>query len=123
MAGMARRARAGISAGGTRVKINGTITFATVPPQNPTTPSAPSSLSMDALSVPGMLLFNIGPPIVIPKGTQYQIVRSSVSTDASVGTVVFDGASTRAVVNAPNSLSYYYARAYSNSYFGPYYPN
>lgn len=96
---------------------------ASVPATNPTTPGAPTSLSMDVLSVPGMLLFDIGKPTVIPRDTRYQIIRSDVSTNAAVGTAVFDGDITRATVNAPSSLSYYFARAYSNSYFSPFYPN
>ena len=95
----------------------------TIPTNTPTSPSAPSSLTMDVLSIAGTLLFTIGPPAVIPIGTRYQIVRSDVSTNTAVGTVVFDGNTTRAMVNAPSSLSYYFARAYANSLFGPYYPN
>lgn len=95
----------------------------TIPATNPTTPSAPSALTMDVLSIAGTLVFDIGKPVVIPTGTRYQIIRSGVSTNAAVGTVAYDGDTTHATLYAPSSFQYYFARAYVSSFFGPYFPN
>jgi hypothetical protein len=97
--------------------------IAAVPATNPTTPSAPSSLTIDSLTIAGTLMFDIGDPVVRPIGTRFQIIRSAVSTNAAVGTVVFDGASQHGTIFAPSSTSYYFSRAYANSYAGPYFPN
>lgn len=95
----------------------------TVPATNPTTPQAPSSLTLTSTNVAGTLLFDIGDPVVRPIGTRFQLIRSAVSSDASVGTVAYDGALQRGAAYAPSSTLYYFARAYAGSYFGPYYPN
>ncbi len=94
-----------------------------LPSINPTTPSAPTSLDVGFTNVYGTLLFNIGEPVVRPIGTRYQIIRSNVSTNAAVGTIVYDGDVLRSSVYAPSSSQYYYSRAYVGSYYGPYYPN
>lgn len=93
-----------------------------VPANNPTSPSAPSVLLVET-ELNGTLTFAIGQPLVFPKGTNYQLIRSTVSTNAAVGTIVWQGVTQRATITAPASVHYYFARAYCNSFFGPYYPN
>jgi hypothetical protein len=95
----------------------------TVPAPNPTTPSAPASLSFNSYSINGTLIANIGDPVVRPTGTRFQIIYSTVSTNAAVGSVIYDGVSQRTTLSVPNTAGSYFTRAYANSYFGPYYPN
>lgn len=94
-----------------------------LPSINPTTPSAPVSLDINFTNVHGTLTFAIGKPVVTPLNARYQIIRSSVSTNAAVGTAIYDGSALSASVYAPSSTQYYYARAYAGSYYGPFYPN
>jgi hypothetical protein len=100
----------------------GAPSYEAPPATNPTTPGTPT-LSLDPLHIAGTLLFKFGEPTVTPIGTRYQIIRSHVSTDASVGTPVWDGDALSGTIYAPTSTNYYYGRAYVGTYFSAYYPN
>lgn len=93
-----------------------------LPPISPTTPSAPTSFTV-AAAVNGTLVFDIGESVVKPLNTRYQVIRSTNSADASVGTVVWDGLASHVPLVMPTSRHYYYARAYAGSYYSPYNPN
>lgn len=92
-----------------------------VPPNNPTTPSE-ATLSISP-TVNGTIIFRMADPVVRPRETRFQIIRSTVSSNAAAGTVVWDGAIQTADITCPNCVHYYFSRAYANSYFGPYSPN
>lgn len=96
---------------------------AAVPATNPTTPTALSSFTVQSLA--GTLYFDWDSPTVKPRDTRYQIIRSTNSGDASVGSVIWDGEADNALIGAESVTSpfWYYGRAYSNSYYGPYTPN
>lgn len=98
------------------------VSYATIPFANPTQPSAPTALDIGT-GLEGVLTFSIGQPLVYPRGTYFQVIRSLVSTNAAVGTVTWEGLNNRGSFVAPASFHYYYARAVCNSYFSPYYPN
>ena len=101
----------------------GTVSTASAPTTNPTTPGIPVSLSVTQTNVLGTLLFEIGEPAVVPRGTRYQIWRSAVSTGPpQSGNLVYDGSDLKADIYAPSSLHYYFARSYANSYFSANYP-
>jgi hypothetical protein len=93
-----------------------------VPPGNPTTPSEASSLSVRN-TLDGGLHASFGEPVIKPLGTRYQLIRSTNSANAAVGTTVWDGTATEVDFAAPNSAHWYYVQPYANSYFGPYSPN
>lgn len=93
----------------------------TVPPTNPTTPTEATLSVINVVN--GTIRFKLATPTVKPIGTQYRIIRSAVSTDASVGTVIYDGVSQVVDYPAPPSSFYYFSQAYANSYTGPYSPN
>lgn len=80
------------------------------PTQNATTPSEPTSFTA-AEQINGTILFTIGTPIVKPFGTKYQIIRSTNSADASVGTVVWQGDASHVPLVMPTSIHWYYARS------------
>lgn len=95
---------------------------ASAPATNPTTPSA-ATLSVTN-SVNGTIRFVMANPTVRPVGTRFQIIRTTASNDASVGTVVYDGLTQTVDLSAPISGTFYYhSRTYAGSYFGPYSPN
>lgn len=93
----------------------------TVPGTNPTSPSE-ATLSI-ANAVNGTIRFVMSTPIVKPIGTQYRIIRTSISTNAAAGTVVYDGISQVVDYPSPPATFYYFSQAYANSYTGPYSPN
>jgi hypothetical protein len=93
----------------------------TLPPTNPTFPSV-ASLSI-SYTINGYLSFRLEEPLIRPRDTRYQIVRSLVSSDASVGSVIYDGAARQVDLTAPASTHYYFSRTYAGSYFGPFSPN
>lgn len=95
--------------------------FAGAPPQNPTTPS--EAVLAVSQHVAGTLRFTIADPVVRPLGTRFQLIRSLVSNNAAVGSVVYDGTTQVVDLPCPSSTHYYYSRPYVNSYFGPYSPN
>ncbi len=94
--------------------------ISSVPAINPTTPSAPTMAITS--NIGGTLTFNIDEPVTRPTGTNYQIIRSLVSSNAAVGTVIYDGVTRFITLSSPTSANYYWARAYANSYYSPYYP-
>jgi hypothetical protein len=93
----------------------------TIPTTNPTRPSVPT-LSI-AHTINGTISFELAEPVVRPLGTRYQIIRSTVSTNADVGTVVFDGDTRRVDLVCPASNHWYFGRAHANSLFSAYSPN
>lgn len=94
---------------------------ASVPATNPTTPSE-ATLSVTNV-VNGTIRFSIATPTVRPLGTQYQIIRSLVSTNAAAGSVVYDGITQQVDLPALATGGFYFSRAYVNSYYGPFSPN
>lgn len=93
-----------------------------LPAVNALTPSAPSNLTVTP-NVDGTLTFAIGKPVLNPPDTEYQLIRSTNSGDASVGTVVWQGNVLRADLVMPTSRHWYYTRSLTNSYLSDYYPN
>ena len=93
----------------------------TIPATNPTTPTE-AVLSITNV-VNGTIRFSIANPTVKPTGTQYRIIRSSVASNAAVGTSVYDGVSQVVDYPAAPGTFYYFSQAYANSYTGPYSPN
>lgn len=99
-----------------------TESTATLPDVNQTMPSEPASLSVT--NVNGTLGFQMGRPIVYPLNTRFQIIRSTNSGNASVGTVVYDGTDLRVNLVMPASNHWYWGRSYVNpSSFSPFQPN
>lgn len=96
--------------------------IAALPAPNVTTPSAPQSFSVSS-QVNGTLMFEWTTPIVRPAGTRFQIIRSVNSSNAAVGTVVWEGDAMRVSLVMPTSPHFYYVRAITNSLKGPYQPN
>jgi hypothetical protein len=95
---------------------------APIPSVNETRPTEPTSFAATP-QINGTILFQIGRPIVMPSGTEYQIVRSTNSVDASVGTVVWRGAADQVPLVMPVSRHAYYVRAVVGSFASPYQPN
>lgn len=95
---------------------------AVLPAQNATTPTEPTSFSATP-QVNGTILFDWGTPIVKPLGTEFQIIRSTNSANAAVGTVVWQGNASQAALVMPMSAHWYYARAVANSQTSPFQPN
>jgi hypothetical protein len=93
-----------------------------LPATNPTTPTQPQGLTI-VENVNGTLTFKITPPAVIPRNTEYQILRFVGSAYSSAATVIWQGDALNTDVLAPNSLHYYAVRGVSNSFNGPPYPN
>lgn len=88
------------------------------------TPTAPSEAVLSVANfVNGTIRFAIATPAVRPTGTQYRIIRSTVSTNAAAGTVIYDGVSQIVDYPALGAQFYYFSQAYANSSFGPYSPN
>lgn len=92
-----------------------------IPTTNPTTPSAPTSLTINA-NFNGTLYIEIGQPLIFPDNAYYQLVRSTVSTNAGAGVVVYEGLMNKAYVVQPASLHWYFARVIVNSYSGAWFP-
>jgi hypothetical protein len=94
----------------------------TMPATNPTNPSEPLNFSAEAL-MNGTVKFNWDRPIIMPDQSRYQLIRSINSRDASVGSVIWEGAANRVALEVPHPAAWYYVRARTNSYVGPYQPN
>lgn len=99
-----------------------TQTITPLPATNATTPSAPTSFSATE-QINGTILFTLGTPIIRPTGTLFQIIRSTNSADASVGTVIYEGANNTVPLTMPTSRHWYYSRAIVNSLVSAYQPN
>lgn len=95
---------------------------ATLPEVNATAPTEPPSFSIKP-NVNGTLLFEWTRPIVRPYGTWYQIIRSTNSANASVGTVVWEGDAHKVELVSPTSPHWYWVRAVANSTVSAYRPN
>lgn len=93
-----------------------------LPITNETRPSEPLGFSATP-QLNGTILFNWNRPIVMPHGTEIQIIRSTNSVDAAVGTVVWQGLTRPLAIVVPNSDHWYYGRAISNSLVSAYSPN
>lgn len=93
----------------------------TIPATNPTTPTEAVLSITNAVN--GTIRFSIADPVVRPIGTRFQIIRSSISSNAAAGTVVYDGLTQVVDLPSLNQGYYYFSRAYANSYYGPYSPN
>jgi hypothetical protein len=88
----------------------------------PTIPTGPSTFSVGD-QINGTILFQLGEPIIKPLGTLFQIIRSTSSIDASVGTVMWEGAAKVVAMVVPTSPHFYYARCIANSIVSEYTPN
>lgn len=99
-----------------------TASTVTLPTVNPTTPDDPTNFSVTA-TVNGTLLFNWDRSVIEPKGTTYKIIRSTNSTNAAVGTTIWQGLSNGAELNAPTSRHWYWLQAQLNSYTSAFVPN
>jgi hypothetical protein len=93
-----------------------------IPEVNVTTPSEPPSFAVTQ-QINGTLLFEWGRPTVQPLETEFQIIRSTNSVNAAVGTVVWQGIGSPVAMIMPASRHWYYARAIANSRFSPFQPN
>lgn len=74
-------------------------------------------------NINGTLGFAAGTPVVMPSGTRFQIIRSTNSGNAAVGTIVYDGSDLRVNLVMPASRHWYWIRSYVGSNFSPYSPN
>lgn len=93
-----------------------------IPLTNVTAPTEPPSFSATP-QINGTILFEFGRPIVRPSGTEFQIIRSTNSANAAVGTVVWQGAASPVPLVMPMSAHFYYVRSVANSQTSPYVPN
>lgn len=101
----------------------GTPSSSPMPSSNPTTPTEAQNFTVTPDL--GVLKFDWDPPVVVPVGTRYQIIRSPGSASAvQSGQVVYDGlVSDATIITDPRIMAWYHVKAYVNSYFGPYVPN
>jgi hypothetical protein len=83
---------------------------ATLPAQNATTPSEPTSLSLRT-NINGTILFSWTPPVVNPLGTEVQIIMATNCNNAAVGTTIWQGAYRPVALVVPTSPHWYWARA------------
>lgn len=75
-------------------------------------------------NINGTLGFTAGRPLVMPAGTRFQIIRSTNSANAAVGTVIYDGTDLRVNLVCPASRHWYWIRSYVGSQqFSPFQPN
>lgn len=93
-----------------------------LPNTNDTRPTEPQAFAVTP-NVNGTLLFTWQRPIVKPSGTVYQLIMSTASADASVGSVFWSGEAERAELVTPYNPRWYYVRAVTNSNVSPYEPN
>lgn len=86
---------------------------AVLPAVNVTNPSEPRSFSVTQ-QINGTLLFQWQRPIVQPYNTRFQVIRSTNSANAAVGTVVWEGDGTASPLPLvmPTSPHWYYMRAF-----------
>jgi hypothetical protein len=94
---------------------------ALIPPKNPTAPS--EAVLTVSNNINGTLTFALADPTVRPANTRFQIIRSTVSSNAAAGVIIYDGLTQNVDLPCPGSTQYYFSRAYANSVFGPYSPN
>lgn len=95
---------------------------APLPAPNATQPTEPPSFSATE-QINGTILFEWTRPIVQPAGTEFQIIRSTNSGNAAVGTVVWRGNASPVPLVVPTSRHWYWVRSTANSAFSPYQPN
>lgn len=95
-----------------------------LPTTNVTQPSEPQGFSVTP-QINGTILFSWNRPIVQPIETRFQIIRSTNSADASVGTVIWEGNASPVPLVVPTSRHWYYVRAVSpgSSNYSAYSPN
>lgn len=97
-------------------------THATLPLANPTRPSEPQNFTLRTLA--GTIVLDWDEPVVRPMGTEYDVIASPNSADASVGSVVWTGAADQVSVPwATFSPYFWHVRARANSYVSAYVPN
>lgn len=99
-----------------------TESTATLPVTNATQPSAPLGLSVTP-NLNGTLLFSWNRPVVAPAGYRYELVMSTNSANAAVGSTIWSGNAERVELVAPYAPRFYFVRAYANSQYGPFSPN
>jgi hypothetical protein len=101
----------------------GTPSTTGVPTQNPTVPSEPQNLSLKSLA--GSIQVDWDTPTIKPLGTRYRIIAAANSSDATVGTVAWEGDADFA--NVPwtivSSRTWWWVQAYTGSYYSAYTPN
>lgn len=93
-----------------------------LPLTNSTSPSEPRNFAATP-QINGTILFSWDKPIVNPIGSQVQIIRSTNSGDASVGTVVWEGAASLVPLVQPTSAHWYWGRTHWKDRFSDYSPN
>ena len=99
-----------------------TLSTEPLPLTNATTPTEPPSFSASS-QINGTILFSWTRPIVQPAGTEFQIIRSTNASDASAGTVVWQGNGSPVALVMPTSAHWYWVRAVANSLVSPTQPN
>jgi hypothetical protein len=93
-----------------------------LPAPNVTAPTEPTSFSA-AAQINGTIFFDWTRPIVQPAGTEFQIIRSTNSANAAVGTVIWQGRGNPLALVSPTSRHWYWVRAIANSQVSPFQPN
>lgn len=99
-----------------------TMSTVALPAANVTAPTEPPAFSVTQ-QINGTLLYEWTTPIVKPLGTRFQIIRSTNSANAAVGTVVWEGDASPVPLVSPTSRHWYYVRSVANSAFSQYTPN
>jgi hypothetical protein len=94
----------------------------TLPTTNATAPTEPPSFSATP-QINGTILFAWTRPIVRPQGTEFQLIRSTNSANAAVGTIVWQGNALQMPLVMPTSRHWYWVRAVANSQISPFQPN
>lgn len=99
-----------------------TLSDAVLPAANDTQPTESQGFAVIP-NVNGTLLFTWQRPIVKPASTIYQLIMSTNSANAAVGSVFWSGEAERAELVVPYNPRWYYVRAVTNSNVSPYSPN
>jgi hypothetical protein len=94
---------------------------ASLPQNNPTTPSE-AVLTITPM-INGTLRFSMATPITRPRDTKFRIVQGTVSSNAAVGSIIYDGLTQQIDMAVSNSPYYYWSQTYVDTYVGPYSPN
>lgn len=93
-----------------------------LPLTNSTSPSEPRNFTA-VPQVNGTILFMWDKPIVYPIGSVVEIIRSTNSADASVGTKIWEGAASPVPLVSPTSAHWYWSRTRWKQRWSDYSPN
>lgn len=95
-----------------------------IPSVNPTRPTEPQNFTLRTIA--GAIVADWDPPTVVPLATEYQLIATPNSADASVGTVAWQGNADQVTLPwawMPNSPWWWHVRAVQTSYASAYAPN